>query len=73
MGLASDQTVALDDGTMARKRPELPRYTEAHDDPVGIGTDLDRPPRCLGHDRVTVAVEADQAGAGHGMGGLVYA
>lgn len=47
--------------------------TQTHDDPVGIGADLDGTPRRLGHDGIAVAVEADQAGSGHGMGGLVEA
>jgi len=47
--------------------------TQAYDDPVSIDADLDGSPRRLGHDRVSVAIEAYQAGAGHGMGGLVEA
>ena len=38
-----------------------------------LGTDLDGTPRGLGHDGIAVAVKADQAGAGHGMGCLVEA
>ena len=58
---------------------EVPRMlcddlvAEAHDDAVGIGAELNSPPRRLGHARVAVAVEADQAGAAQSMGGLMEA
>lgn len=42
-------------------------FAAADDDPVRIGAHLHRPARRPGHDRVAVAVEADEAGAGNGM------
>src|SRR3546814_4926316 len=42
-------------------------FAAAHDDAVGIGTDLHRAPRHRRENRVAVAVEADQAGARHRM------
>ena len=43
----------------------------ANDDSICIGSDLDRTPGCLGHYRVAVTIEADQAGAGDRVLGLV--
>src|SRR3546814_11211914 len=48
-------------------------FAAAHDDAVGIGTDLHRAPRHLRENRVAVAVEADQAGDRHRMLALVEA
>ena len=45
----------------------------AHDDAVGVGAHLDRALGGLGHHRVAVAVEGDQAGAADGVLGLVEA
>src|SRR3546814_5846853 len=39
----------------------------AHDNAVGVGPDLHRPPRQRRENRVAVAIEADQAGASHRM------
>src|SRR3546814_4160723 len=45
----------------------------AHDNAVGVGPDLHRPPRQRRENRVAVAIEADQAGASHRMLALVEA
>src|SRR3546814_17646849 len=46
-------------------------FAAAHDDAVGIGTDLHRAPRHRRENRVAVAVEADQAGARHSLRAIV--
>lgn len=53
-----DGVVAPEDTLMAADDPTiLPAFQ-----PIGIGSDLDRPPHRAGIDRVSVLVEADQAG-----------
>ncbi len=46
---------------------------QADHDPVGVSAHLHRPPCRLGHDRVAVAVEVYEAGAGHRVRRLVEA
>ena len=48
-------------------------FAAADDHPARIGAHLHRAPRRPGHDRVAVAVEADEAGAGDGMLALMEA
>ena len=48
-------------------------FAAANDDAIGIGADLHRASCHRREHRVAVAVEADQAGAGHGMLTLIEA
>src|SRR3546814_14101290 len=43
------------------------RIAAAYDDAIGIGAHLNGPACGRRHDRVAVAIEADEAGAGDGM------
>src|SRR3546814_314887 len=49
------------------------RIAAAYDDAIGIGAHLNGPACGRRHDRVAVAIEADEAGAGDGMLALMEA